>query len=80
VKLKGRVIYGVRNPGSTLPSDGFSNIVVLSSSGWVVAEMQGSTGNITTTSAGVLKESQLIQDSLLPKDNTTYTIQFTPLN
>lgn len=74
-------ISGIKNPGSTKPSDPVSEIHFVDSQNYIVSSYSGKPIQITNSFPTLLVDGySLEQGSLTASAVTDYTIKFTPIN
>ena len=75
-------IAGIKNPGSTKPSQSFANVDFLDADGFIVSRYSETPVTVTNSFPAnlAINSPTLLQGSLKPSEVTDYEIIFTPVN
>lgn len=74
-------ITNIGNPPSLKPSDGFSQIKLLSKDGFLISDYKQPSANpITNQLVAPLTSYELIQESFVENEQNAYQIDFLPVN
>lgn len=75
-------IAGIKNPGSTKPSQPFANVDFLDADGFIVSRYSETPVTVTNSFPAnlAINSPALLQGSLKPSEVTDYEIIFTPVN